>query len=216
MARALMALAALSAVELLGQPLKQDGYQLRPPRDFRMTRMDLFHGTRVGGVSAAGDAPRFLSAALVDGEGEDAASMLFSVVEAPFALGPSARDELSTSTVRHFRDELGLKLALERADVVDGRVEVRGSVREGSQLRQLLVVAWPGEGRHTVAIISAPSGRWQALEAPLRESLATYRAEPLAASGPPRQWLFAFLALVGALLLTSFGLWRRRRGLRDR
>lgn len=198
--------------DALGPPLKQDGYQLAPPKAFRMARMDLFHGTRVGGVTAAGDAPRFLSAALLDGEGEDAASLLLSVVEARFSLGPGARDELSTAVVRHFKEDLGLRFALDRADVVDGRVEVLGSVREGSQLRQILVVAWPGEGRHVVAIASVPSGRWDELRGVLRESFSTFRFD--ASAGPPREWRVAFLALMGALLLTSIGLWRRRKALR--
>lgn len=200
------------ASESLGPLLKQDGYQLAPPKAFRMARMDLFHGTRVGGVTATADTQHFLSAALLDGEGEDAASLLLSVVEARFSLGPSARDELSTAVVRHFKDDLGLRFALDRADVIEGRVEVLGSVREGSQLRQILVVAWPGENRHVVAIASVPSGRWEELRGVLRESFATFRLET--SSGPPRQWVVAFLALVGALLLTSIGLWRRRKALR--
>ena len=43
------------ATELLGPPLRQEGWQLRPPREFRMARMDLFHGTRVGSVAVARD-----------------------------------------------------------------------------------------------------------------------------------------------------------------
>ena len=212
----LLVLLALGAAEVLGPPLRQEGFQLRPPRAFRMTRMDLYHGTRAGSVAPRVDTPRFLTAALMDGDGEDAAMLLLSVVESSFALGPSARDELSTATLRHFRDELGQRFVLEGADTVQGpaaRVEVVGSVREGSQLRQILVAAYPGENRHVVALVSVPSGRWSELRGPIRESLDSFRVEPVL-SGPPRRWRLAFAALVGALLLTSVGLWRRRRALR--
>lgn len=207
----LVLLASLGALELVGPPLKQDGYQLRPPRDFRMARMDLYHGTRVAAVSKAPSASRYLSAALMDGDGEDAATLMVAVVDEPLALGPSARDEASTAVLRHFRDELELPFVLERADVRTGtgaRVEVLGSVREGSQLRRILVAAWPGEVRHVVVLFSVPSGRWESLKAAIDESLDTVR--PDAAPGPSRSWRWAFATFIAALLALSIGLWRRR------
>jgi hypothetical protein len=206
-------LLALLSADSLGPPLRQDGYQVRPARAFRMARMDLFHGTRAGSVSATPSAPRFLSAALIDSDGEDAATMLISVIEAPLSFGPSARDELSTAVLRHFRDELGMPFALERAEVVGQsavRVEVLGSVRQGSQLRRILVAAYQGELRHVVVFFSVPSGRWDELKPALEESLETLRVEPALERGPPRQWRWAFAALLGSLLMLSFGLWKRR------
>lgn len=208
----LLLLLALAATDSLGPPLRQDGYLIRPPRSFYMARMDLFHGTRVGTVSADPKAQRFLSAALIDGDGEDAASILISAIEAPLRLGPSSRDDLSTAVLRHFRDDLGLPFVLERADVETGpapRVEVLGSVREGSQLRRILIAAFPGESRHFVVLASVPSGRWDPLKTIIGESLDTMRLEA-SSQGPPRQWRWAFAALVASLLALSIGLWRRR------
>lgn len=198
----------------LGPVLRQDGFQLKPPRSFRMARMDLFHGTQVGTISVSPSAPKYLSAALIDGDGEDAASLLVSVVDATLSLGPSSRDELSTAVVRHLRDELGQPFQLERAEVRNGRVEVLGSVRQASQLRRILVAAWPGESRHVVAICSAPSGRWEALAPVLSDSFDTMKVEPVSSPRPPQRLLWAFAALVAALLLISVGLWRRRQATR--
>ena len=198
----------------LGPVLRQDGFQVKPPSSFRMARMDLFHGTQAGTISSRPGASRYLSAALVDGEGEDAASILISVVDATLWLGPSSRDELSTAVVRHLRDELGQPFQLERAEVKNGRVEVLGSVRQGSQLRRILAAAWPGESRHVVAICSAPSGRWEALAPVLSDSFDTMKVEPVSSLRPPQRLLWAFAALVAALLLISIGLWRRRQAAR--
>lgn len=207
-----VALLILGAGELLGAPVRQDGLNVRPPRAFRLARMDLFHGTRVIGVGGSRDGvSRFLSAALMDGDGEDAASMLISVIEEPLRLGPNARDDASTSVSRHLRDELGLEFTLERADVVPGpaaRVEVRGSVREGAQLRKLLVALYAGETRRSVVVFSVPSGRWDGLVPSLTESLDSMRIDQ--APGPSRSLALAFAVLVAALLLASVGLWRRR------
>lgn len=203
----------LSAADGLGPALRQEAFSVRPPRGFRMARMDLFLGTRAGAVSVAAGAQRYLGAALIDGEGEDAASLLFSVVDAPFLAGPSARDALSTAAVRHFRDELEQPFELERADVRGGRVEVLGSIRQGSQLRRVLVVAWPGEPRHVVAVASAPSGRWPELSPVLAESLDTLRLEAVPVGPSPRlRWAFA--ALIASALMVSIGLWRRRQAAR--
>jgi hypothetical protein len=180
--------------------------------------MDLFHGTHAGSVSLVPRAPKFLSAALVDTESEDAASMLVSVVEASFSLSPSSRDELSTAVLRHFRDELALPFVLERADVQGpqaARVQVLGSVREGSQLRRILVAAFPGQGRHVVVLFSVPSGRWDELKPALDQSLETLRLEA-ASSALPRQWRWAFLALMTSLLLLSVALWKRRQARAER
>lgn len=198
----------------LGQVVRQDGFQFKPPRSFRMGRMDLFHGTQAATVTRRASTPRYLSAALIDGEGEDAASLLVALVEDTLLLGPNSRDELSTATVRHFRDELGQPFQLERTEVNHGRIEVLGSIREGSQLRRILVAAWPGEGRHVVMTVSVPSGRWDALSPELSESFDTMKVEPLGA-GPPRRYLWAIVALLGALLMFSVGLWRRRQSARD-
>lgn len=196
----------------LGAPLRQGGYAIKPPRGFRMARMDLFTGTRVGAVAPPGTPARWLAAALVDSDSEEAASMLVAVVEAPFAVGPGARDELSAAAVRHFNDELGLKLAMERAEVTGGaapHARVFGSVRQGSQLRKVVVAAFPGEARHLVVTFTAPSGRFDHLEKTFGDSLDTVRSEtPSSAAGRTLAW--AALALVGSLLAASIGLWRRR------
>ncbi|MBL8920738.1 MAG: hypothetical protein JNJ54_17880 [Myxococcaceae bacterium] len=201
----------VGAADLLGPPIRQDGLSVRPPREFRLARMDLFHGTRVIGVGSRDDAARYLSAALMDGEGEDAATMLISVIEAPLRPGPNARDDAATAVMKHLRDELGLEFTLERADVVTGpaaRVEVHGSVREGAQLRKVVVAQFAGDARRAVVLFSVPSGRWDGLAPALSESLDTMRVDQVA--GPSRSLALAFAVLVGAALLTSVGLWRRR------
>lgn len=210
-----LVLLVVSADPALGPVLRQDGFQMKPPKSFRMARMDLFHGTQVGTISVIPSASRYLSAALVDGEGEDAASLLISVIDATLSLGPSSRDELSTAVVRHLRDELGQPFQLERAEVTNGRVEVLGSVRQGSQLRRILVAAWPGESRHIVAVCSAPSGRWEVMAPVLSDSFDSMKVEPVSSARLPQRLLWAFAALVAALLLISVGLWRRRQAARQ-
>ncbi|MER2567066.1 MAG: hypothetical protein ABTQ32_40440 [Myxococcaceae bacterium] len=201
----------LGAGDLLGPPLRQDGLTVRPPREFRLARMDLFHGTRVIGVGSKDGAPRFLSAALMDGDAEDASTMLVSVIEEPLQLGPNARDDAANVVMKHLRDELGLEFTLERADVVSGsaaRVEVRGSVREGAQLRKVLVALYAGDSRRAVVLFSVPSGRWDGLVPALTESLESMRVDQ--APGPSKSLSIAFAVLVGAALLASVGVWRRR------
>jgi hypothetical protein len=198
----------------LGPVLRQDAFQFKPPRGFRMARMDLFHGTQVGTISVDSQASRYLSAALVDGDGEEAASLLVSVVEDTLRLGPSSRDALSMAVMRHVRDELGQPFQLERTEVRNGRVEVLGSVRQGSQLRRILAAAWPGEQRHVVALVSAPSGRWEELAPIFSESFDSLKVEPVASSRPPQRLLWAFATLVAAGFLISIGLWRRRQAAR--
>ncbi|MDX2014242.1 MAG: hypothetical protein SFW67_28845 [Myxococcaceae bacterium] len=215
--RTIVALLVLSAgAELVGPPLRQDGLMVRPPRAFRLARMDLFHGTRVIGEASKEGVSRYLTAALMDGDGEDASSMLVSIVEESLRPGPNARDEAATNVTRHLRDDLGLDFTLERADVVTGpagRVEVRGQVREGAQLRKLLIARYFGDPRHAVVVFSVPSGRWDALGPALTESLDSVRMEQ--PSGTPRSLALALAVLVGAALLASVGLWRRRRARRE-
>ena len=178
-----------------------------------MARLDLFHGTRVGSVGGSS----YLAAALLDGDGEDAASLLLSVVETPLSIGPGVRDALATQVVAELKNELDQRFVLERADVVPNqRVEVRGSIRAGSQARQVLVAAFPGETRHTVAIFSVPTGRWDELRAVIADSLDSYRAEPVSNQAPSRRWALAFASLLAAGFVVSIGLWRRRRAARER
>ncbi len=207
----------LAAADLLGPPVRHDVFSFRPPKDFRMARLDLFRSSRVGAVAKSDDAPRRLHAALVDSDQEDAAALLFATVDEPFKSTSGARDELSAAVARHFSNELGLKFALERVEVVQGampRVEVFGSVRDGSQLRQIVVAAWPGEARHAVAMFSVPSGRYELLAEAMRASLDSFHLEPGASGGAPRTVAWAVVALVASALMASIGLWRRRRATR--
>lgn len=204
----------LGALEPLGPVVRQDGFQFKPPKSFRMARMDLFHGTHVGSVTRNPATSRYLSAALIDGDGEDAATLLISVVEETLTLGPSSRDEFSTAVVRHITDELGQPFQLERAEIREGRVEVLGSIRQGAQLRRVLVAAWPSEGRHVVAFCSAPSGRWESLSPLITESFASLKVEPASLARPPQRLMWAFAALVAAAMMISIGLWRRRQAAR--
>lgn len=217
-----LVLVALAVAEPgLGTPLRQDGYSLRPPQGFRMERMDLYRGTRATAVSAVASPEargpgltRWLSAALVDGDGDDAAAMVVSIVEGSFQATPAARDEFSTAVVRHFSDELGMKFAMERAELVAGaaaRIEVLGTVRQEDQVRRVLISAMAGDGRHAVVGFTAPTGRWEQLGASARASLETFRNDAPAASDASRG-LAAIVALVmAAALLASLVLWRRRR-----
>lgn len=209
---ALLILLAAGA-DLLGPPVRQDGYTFRPPRPFYMARMELFHGAQ---AMAVGDATGAISAALIDGDDENAASVIVSVVEEPFSVGPGARDEFSAQVARHFRDRLGLEFSLERAEVIEGpsrRVEVLGSVRRASQLRQIVAAAWPGDHRHVVITCSVPSGRWEALSGAINQSLETVRVDGGTPTRGGRNVALAVAALVAALLVASAGLWRRRRAL---
>ncbi|MBX7114714.1 MAG: hypothetical protein K1X64_10345 [Myxococcaceae bacterium] len=192
----------------LGPPLRQDGYTVRPPAAFRMTRMDLYAGTQVGAVSPSADGERFLSAALVDGDGEDAASMLVAVVDSDFVPSAAARDELSTAVVKHFTESLNMPFALDHAKWQEGRVsrvEVLGHIRQGSQLRQLWVTAFEGEGRHTVVTFSVPSGKWDTLLPAMTASLDSYRAErgAKAAGAKGITWALAALIVSGLLVLVA-------------
>lgn len=205
-----LCLVAMSAAPL-GPVLRQDGFQVRPPAGFRMARMDLFHGTRVGAIGGGG----YLSAALVDGDAETASSLLLAIVDTSFSLGPSSRDTLSTAVVKHFNDALDQPFSLERAEVVNGRVQVIGAIRQGSQLRRVLVAAWPGVGRHVVAVASAPSGRWDELAPQFADSFESLKVDAPLTARPPQQVMWAAAALAAAALLISIGVWRRRQAARD-
>jgi hypothetical protein len=198
---------------LLGTELRQDGFSFQPPQGFLMARKELFGNTRAGAVSEKADAPRWLSAALIDRPGEDAASLLLSVIDRPFEASPGGRDSFSAAVVRHYSDELGIKFAMERAELVGGsvpRVEVLGTVRQENQVRQVLIAAMSGDKRHVVVTFSAPSGRWAELQPAVRASLNSYRSEV------PETWAvsrgvagIAALLFAGALIVSMF-LWRRR------
>ena len=203
------------AVELLGPLVRQDGYAFRPPREFRMARMDLFQPSR---ATALGPPERgFLSALLFDGDDENAASFAMAVVDEPLEDGFGARDELAARVARHFREGLGLEFSVEGARTVDGpvrRIEVRGSLRRAGQLRQIVVAAWPGPSRHLVATVSVPSGRYEGLSGAIGQSFDTVRLDAGAVPRAPRTVALAVALLVTAGLLVSVGLWRRRQARR--
>lgn len=198
---------------LLGPAVRQDVFTFRPPKGFHVARLDLFRSSRVGAIAKSDDSPRRLLSALVDTDSEDSAALLLSAVDEPFKSSSGARDELSAAVARHFANELGLKFALEKVEVVQGaspRVEVTGSVREGSQLRQIIVAAWPGEVKHAVVLFSVPSGRYDLLAESIRASLDTFHVDPAGAPAS-RAVAWAVVALVASALMASIGLWRRRR-----
>ncbi len=204
----------LLAAAPLGTPLRQDGYSVRPPDGFRMMRMGPFHGTRAGAVPAGEDGPRYLSAALVDAEGPEAASMLVSVQDGSFEATPSSRDDFSAAVVRHFNDELGTPLSLEQVELIrDGatRIEVRGTVRKQDQLRRIVVAGMEGEGRHAVVTFSVPSGRYDALLPTLRASLDSFRADAPPASEFSRSLAGTLASALAVAMVGSWSLWRRRR-----
>lgn len=204
----------LAAGATLGSAVHQDGVSLRPPQGFRMARMELYHQTRAAAVATNPAAPRWLSAALLDGEGEEAATLTIAVVEGAFQATPAARDDFSTAVVRHYADELGLRFLTERAELVTGppaRIEVLGTVRQENQVRRVLVAAMASEGRHAVVTVSAPTGRWDELSPQVAASLQTYRNELAPRSDLPRGVAVAVALVLAVLLSVSLGLWRRRR-----
>ncbi len=173
--------------------------------------MEPYTGTRAGAVSAASGDTRSLEAALVDdptgAETDEAASMLISTVERAFSAVPSGRDDLAAAALRHFFEELGLTLSLERADLVASgapRVEVLGSLRQPGQVRRVVVAAMEGAPRHAVLIFSLPSGRYDELKPAIRASLDSFRREG-ASSGPvlSQTALGVTAALLIALILLA-------------
>jgi hypothetical protein len=214
--QALLTVALLGTLGLssLGTPLRLDGYTFRPPAGFRMAPMDLYQGTRAGAIGPK-HAPRALSAALTDGEGTGAATVLVALVEGSFSATPSARDDFATAAMVHFREELGSTLSLERAELIRGaapRVEVLGTLKDHGQVRHVLTAAFEGDGRYAVITASIPSGRLEALAPALTASMDSFRQDPgggvisrAVAGGAASLCVFA--------LITSWVLWRRRQRL---
>jgi hypothetical protein len=197
----------------LGTEIRQDGYSLRPPREFVLARMELFRGSQAGALSLSPSSSRALSAALVDRPGEDSASMLISVVDGTFQATPAGRDEFSTAVVRHFADQIRLPLSMDRAELINAgapRVEVLGTVRQEGQLRNVLVAGMEGKGRHAVIIFSVPSGRWTELDPQIRASLDGFRNDPLPRNELHRGVAGAAAILAGALV-AGLAIWRHRR-----
>ena len=197
----------------MGTEIRQDGYSLRPPREFVLARMELFRGSQAGALSLSPSSSRALSAALVDRPGEDSASMLISVVDGTFQAPPAGRDEFSTAVVRHFADQIQLALAMDRAELINAgapRVEVLGTVRQEGQLRNVLVAGMAGKGRHAVIIFSVPSGRWTELDPQIRASLDGFRNDPLPGNELHRGVAGAAAILAGALV-AGLAIWRHRR-----
>ncbi|HZH03988.1 MAG TPA: hypothetical protein VEY30_09400 [Myxococcaceae bacterium] len=221
MPSALISLVAilLHAEPQLGSPLRFSGYSVRPPLGFRMSRMEAFRETRAGAASSSPAAARELAAALVDGPGDDAASMLVSLVDGPFTASPGERDDFAAATVRHFAEELGMTLSLERVQLFTGgapHVEVLGSLRQEGQVRRILFAAMQGSPRHAVLLFSVPSGRYESMIDGLRASLGSFRAEGPAAVGLSRGASGAAAGALAGALLVSLTLWRRNQKARRR
>jgi hypothetical protein len=204
--------ALISGAVPLGNELRQDGYSLSPPREFAKAHLALFQGTRALAPTGSPSSFGMLSAVLVDRIGQDAASMVVTIVDGSLAASPAARDEFSTAVVRHFSDELGLALGMDRAELVTQgapRVEVLATLRQAGQLQNVLVAGMAGKGRHAVISFSVPSGRWGELRPQIRASLDSFRNEPSSKEIPRTVAGAAAGALVGTLV-ASFALWRRR------
>jgi len=208
-----LALLSLGAASL-GTELRQEGYVIRPPQAFSMSRMDLFRGTRAGAVSGSPAALRSLSAALVDRPGQDAATMLISMVDGSFQPTPAMRDEFSAAVVKHFTESLNITLSMERSELVEGvapRIEVLGMIRHEGQLRKVLIAGMSGRGRHAVVTFSVPSARWSELWPELRASLDSFRSEGSASKEIPRGLAGATAGALAGALIASLAVWRRRR-----
>lgn len=216
-AASLFVIAALAAN--LGTPLRQDGYTIRPPAEFRLARMELFSGTKAGAVATVGgeEEERYLSAALTEGEGPDAATLLIAIVDRPFDPGPSSRDAFTTAAMKHFAEELGLPLTLVRAELIDSaprRVEVVGTLKQQDQLRTIVLAAMEGDPRHAVVTFSVPSARFDLLWPDLRASLESFRADAPPGATVPSTALWTVAVALGLGLFASWRLWRRRLRLR--
>ena len=98
--------------------------------------------------------------------------------------------------------------------LIEARAQLSAKPVEVAAHEELRVAAFPGEGKHTVAIFSVPTGRWDELRASIADSLDSYRVENASNQPPPRRWALAFASLIAALLVVSVGLWRRRRASR--
>lgn len=207
-------LATVDSNPTLGTPLKRDGYSVRPPQGFRTARRELFERTRVGAIALNPEADRALSEALMDSDDESSSAMIISWVDEPLSAGPSTRDAFATAVVRHFSEELDLRLALETVRVVDGpvtRIEVLGTLKEQAQVRRLLVAAFDGEPRHVVIVYSVPSGRFEEMKEALTASLDSFRTDSGNTQGPSRGVVGALAGAALGALLVSLSLWRTKK-----
>jgi hypothetical protein len=200
----------------LGTPLRLEGFTFRPPEGFRMVRMKPFDSTKVGTVGAAPGQESGLLAALVDSDDSEASTLWLARVEGDFSVSPSSRDDFATAAVRHFAEELGLTLMMERVDRVEGpgstaRIEVLASVRQEGQIRQVLVAGFEGQVRHAVILFSAPPGRFQEKFEDFRASLDSFRNDPPKTATVPRGVAGAVAGAMAGGLLVSWALWRRLR-----
>lgn len=206
--------AGVDANPALGTPLKRDGYSVRPPQGFRTARRELFERTRVGAIALKPEADRALSEALMDADDESSSAMIISWVDEPLSAGPSTRDAFATAVVRHFSEELGLRLALETVRVVNGpvaRIEVLGTLKEEAQVRRLLVAAFDGEPRHVVIVYSVPSGRFEEMKGALAASLDSFRPDSSGTQVPSRGVVGGLAGAALGALLVSLSLWRTKR-----
>lgn len=199
----------------LGTKLLRDGYSVRPPRGFRTARRELFEGTRVGAIALEPTAERWLSEALMDADDDTASTMIVSWIDEPFSPGPSTRDGFATAVVRHFAEELGLKLALETVRVVNSgplpRIEVLGTLKQQSQVRRVLIAAFDGQPRHVVIVFSVPSGRFEELKEAMAASLDSFHVDTGSTAGLSRGLVGALAGAALGALLVSWSLWRTQK-----
>lgn len=210
----LLALLLMNAQAALGPPVRGEGFTIRPPASFRMARMELFGASSVGAVGAHGEHRRQLVAALIDGTGPEAATLLLSVVETPFSVAGLSREHASVALKRHLLKDLGIELELEAAELVTSggvaRAEAWGQVKAGAQARRVMAATWLEGSRHVVALVSAPVERWAELTPDLTESLSSFRFEGRASKPPAwAGWMIA--VALAAALLGSVGLWSARK-----
>jgi hypothetical protein len=168
-------LAASTATPELGTELRRHGYAFRPPAGFSLMPMERFRGTQVGVVRGE-EGDGLFSAALIDGAGEDAATIWVAEVPGTLEVSPAARDDFSAAVMRHLNQELGLSVAMERSSTTSGpapRIELVGTLRREGQLRRILVAGIAGSGRHLVITASAPADRLDAMMPALSASLDT-------------------------------------------
>jgi hypothetical protein len=211
---AILWLLGANAPPSLGTVLKREGYQIRPPADFRMGPNNWFDESQVGVIGSERRSAGQVSVVLSDRDAEDAATLLISMVDGSFRASPSSRDEFSTATVLHFAERLNLTSHIESVELVrekSPRVELTGTVRHEGQLRYLLVAAMEGRGRHAVIVFSAPAGRWQALKPALEASLDTFASDTPVAGELTRSLAGAAAGALAGGLFVSLAVWRKRR-----
>jgi hypothetical protein len=172
-----------------------------------------FHNSK--GFSAYGLEKSHLSALLTDEDddhtSEEVSTLALSLVEIPLASDPQGVNELALAVAQHFRDHLKLDFALERAERKDNRIEVLGAARFGSQLRRIVVAAFPHEKRSLIWVASVPVARWDVLRNALEESLDSVELDPVPETLGRRGGVM--LALVTMVFLSASVLlwWYRRR-----